>query len=101
LYDSQLSLSTYCASAGTGSCSSTNREHVVYSLADSTLTETVDSGSTPRTQTIIGPSGPSSIAKNLRAGAVVHDSSVPLFRYYDRNGNQLSTSAVSGSPSTS
>lgn len=104
LYDTQVSFTTWCADAGVGSCSSRNRRHVVWRVADHALTRTVDSGGVGGVQMVrvlAGPTGPAGLPASRRAGAIVHDSSEPVFRYYDARGARLSTSALSGAPATS
>jgi type II secretory pathway pseudopilin PulG len=106
-YDTQVGFDTYCSNPGVGLCGGTTstapppyRIHVVYAVINNALYVSQDSGST---KLLVGPSGPSSFPASLQKGAVVQDSSIPIFRYFTKDGRQLSTSAVSppGDPMTS
>jgi type II secretory pathway component PulJ len=101
LYDTRVSFSTYCSDPGTGDCSAQQLKHVVYQLVGNALTKTTDSGPTSVTRTLVGPSGPAGYPESKQAGAVVHESSQPVFRFFDGAGRLLSTSVTSGAPASS
>ena len=97
-YESTVGFDTYCSNAGVGLCNASNRVHVVYEILNNGLYKADSSGTT---KLLVGPSGPSSYPANLQEGAIVQDSSIPVFKYFDNNGNQLSTSPAGGAPMTS
>jgi prepilin-type N-terminal cleavage/methylation domain-containing protein len=92
-YETTVGFETYCSNAGVGQCNASNRVHVVYEVLNNGLYEVDSLGNS---KLLVGPSGPSSYPANLQEGAIVQDSSIPVFSYFDNNGNQLSTSAQSG-----
>lgn len=95
-YATSLSFSVYCATAGTGDCGTNNLRAVVYRL-NGTRLERVQ-GST--TGVLAAPSGPVHLPAAQQRGAVVNTASEPVFRYFDKDGNELATSGTDASPSS-
>jgi Flp pilus assembly pilin Flp len=52
------------------------------------------------TTLLVGPSGPASLSATRQRGAVVNTASQPVFRYFDKDGNELATSGTSAPPSS-
>lgn len=90
-YATKLSFSVHCATAGVAGCGSDHLRSVTYQLVSNRL-ERIEGGST---HLLVGPSGPSGFPAAQQRGAVVNDASQPVFRYYDKHGDELETS---GSP---
>lgn len=93
-YDSTVSFSIYCSSAGVGDCDSDNLRPVIWRVTSNRL-ERVAGGVTA---TILGPDGSSSLAPDKRRDAVVNPVSRPVFRYYDAHGDLMPTTGVDALP---
>jgi hypothetical protein len=92
-YTTAVGFETYCTNARLALCNASYQVHVVYEVLNNGLYEVDGSGAK---RLLVGPSGPSSYPSNLQEGAIVQDSSIPVFSYFDNAGVQLSTSAQSG-----
>jgi Tfp pilus assembly protein PilE len=94
-YDSEISFSVYCSTPGVG-CGANHLRSVSYKVVDNKLTQTI--GGAP--SDVVGPVGPASVPLNQRRGAVVNPVGVPVFRYFDRNGQPYATSGAGAPPGT-
>ena len=95
-YATKLSFSVYCATVGVDGCSNEHLRPVTYQLVGNQL-ERVQ-GST--TKILVGPSGPAALPTSKQRGAVVNAATQPVFRYYDRHGQELPTSGSSTPPAS-
>jgi prepilin-type N-terminal cleavage/methylation domain-containing protein len=95
-YDTRVSFSVYCSNVGTDGCGSNNLRSVTYQVTANEL-QRVANG---RTATLLGPSGSTAVAAALRHGAIVNTADEPPFRYFDAQGQQLTTQGVSAVPAT-
>jgi type II secretory pathway pseudopilin PulG len=94
-YDNRISFTVWCATVGDNGCSSAHARKVVYQLSGNTLVQTVGA----RSRNLLEPDpGMSTIAGNLRPGAVLNTASQPVFTYYTKKGTVLSTAG--GTPAT-
>ena len=94
-YDNRISFTVWCATPGDNGCSSGNARRVVYALSGNTLDQTVGLRSRP----LLRPNpGMTTLAVDLRPGAVVNTAAQPVFTYYTKGGTQLSTTG--GTPAT-
>lgn len=95
-YATSISFSVYCSSAGVGDCGANNLRGVTYRVTANRFERVMASG----TSVLLGPDGPASVAPSLQRRAVVNSASQPVFRYFDKYGDELPTSGVSAPPST-
>lgn len=95
-YATSISFSVYCSSAGVGDCGSNNLRGVTYRMTANRFERVLASG----TSVLLGPSGPASLVSSLQRDAVVNSASQPVFRYFDKHGDELVTSGASAPPST-
>ena len=95
-YATSLSFSVYCATPGTAACGTNNLRAVTYRLNGNQL-ERVQGGTTG---VLAAPNGPLSLPAAQQRGAIVNASTEPVFRYFDKDGNELATSGVDASPSS-
>lgn len=86
-YDRRISFDIYC-SPGTPGCPADKLRKVIYRVTGSParLEREIEGGAVV---TVLGPAG----ARNR--GEILNSSAQPVFRYFDRNGLQLSTAAGS------
>ena len=94
-YDNRISFTVWCATVGDNGCSSGNARKVTYEVAANGLTQT--SGLSVRPLLRPDP-GMTTLAADLRPGAVVNTAAQPVFTYYTRSGTVLSTTG--GTPAT-
>jgi Tfp pilus assembly protein PilE len=95
-YDSEISFSVYCSTPGIGGCGANRLRPVSYKVADNKLTQNVGGS----TADVVGPVGPASVPLGQRRGAIVNPVTVPVFRYFDRNGQPYATTGVGAPPAT-
>lgn len=96
LYDTSVSFSVYCASAGVGTCGTDNQRAVTYRVSGNALEQVI--GST--TKVLLGPNGAPAAPATSRQGAVVNSSSQPVFKYFKRDGTLLATSGPTAATSS-
>jgi Tfp pilus assembly protein PilE len=95
-YDNEISFSVYCSSPGVGGCGANRLRSVSYKVADNKLTQVVGGAEAE----VVGPTGPASVPRHQRRGAIVNPVTIPVFRYFDRNGQPYATSGASAPPGT-
>lgn len=96
LYDTSVSFSVYCASAGVGTCGTDNQRPVTYRVSGNALEQVI--GST--TKVLLGPNGAPAAPATSRQGAVVNSSPQPVFKYFKRDGTVLATSGGTAATSS-
>lgn len=94
LYATSLSFSVYCATPGVAGCGTDNLRDLTYRLNGNRLERL--RGAT--TGVLAAPSGPSHLPVAQQRGAIVNTSAEPVFRYFDRDGNELATTGGGASP---
>jgi type II secretory pathway pseudopilin PulG len=95
-YDSDVRFSVYCASAGAGTCGTSNLRAVRYRVENYQLQQLI--GSTAKV--LLGPLGSAGVVTS-RQGAIVNSSSQPVFKYFRKDGTQLVTSGTDAVPASS
>jgi prepilin-type N-terminal cleavage/methylation domain-containing protein len=91
-YSTKISFSVHCTTPGVQACGADNLRQVTYERVGHELVETLATTSVP----ILGPEGSPSVPIAGRRG-VVNAASQPLFRYFEQDGQPLSSST---NPST-
>lgn len=94
-YDNRVRFSVFCSTPGVNGCSTSKLRQVEYRRVGYELQRIVNGGS-PRV--ILGPSGPYGLADAEQFGAVVN--SGPVFRFFNRDGENLATSGPTVPPSS-
>jgi len=95
-YATKLRFSVYCSTPGINDCGTDNLRSVTYQLVDNRL-ERVQGATT---KVLVGPSGPAGFAPAQQRSAVVNTAAQPVFRYFDKDGEELMTSGADAPPST-
>jgi len=95
-YDTEISFSVYCSTPGVRGCGTNRLRPVAYKVADNKLTQTI-AGVTAE---VVGPQGPASVPQNQKRGAVANPTTLPVFRYFDREGQPYATTGAGAPPST-
>ncbi len=92
IYDRQVSFSVYCSTPGANGCGANRLRSITYRLNTTTraLERVVGTGVRP----LVGPTGFTTLPTLERPGAIVNTASEPVFKYYDKDGVQLSTAGT-------
>ncbi len=95
-YQNKVIFSVYCSSPGTNGCGANRLRRVTYQLVDNRFEQAVGSN----TRVVVGPDGQTAVPVAQRLGAVVSDSTEPIFTYLDRSAQAFDTTGNASSVTT-
>jgi prepilin-type N-terminal cleavage/methylation domain-containing protein len=96
-YDTSVSFSVYCSSAGVGNCGTDNLRPVTYRVVNNQLEQVL--GTT--TKVLLAPRGKPVSPTTSRQGAIVNTVAQPIFKYYKVDGTLLDTDDADGNAAPS
>ena len=94
-YQNKVTFSVYC-SPGTGSCGTNRLRSVTYQLVGNRFEQVIGSN----TRVLVGPDGQTAVPVAQRLGAVVNNSTEPIFTYLDRSAQVFDTTGNASSVTT-